>query len=98
MGTKIKKNLFMLLIALATFAFGINYVSAAPGEITVTKSAEKEDEVYGRTAEVTLSVNAASFTTVNSTDVVLVLDRSGSMNGTKMANTKAAANNLIDLL
>ena len=47
MGTKIKKYLFALLIAIITLTIGISYASAAPGEITVTKSAVKIDEIYG---------------------------------------------------
>ena len=98
MKKNIKKYLFTLLVSISSLLLGMTYVNAAPGEITLNKSAVKNDVTYGRSATVTLQVNAASFTTVNATDVVLVLDRSTSMDGTKMSDTKNAANNLIDLL
>lgn len=97
---KIKKYLFTLLITITAFSCGINYINAEglPGEILVSKSANKEDSIYGRNATINLGINANAFTEVNKTDVVLVLDRSNSMNGTKMSDTKKAAIDLIDLL
>lgn len=97
---RIKKYLFTLLMLISTFIFGINYVNAKgdAGKISLTKTAVKEDVTYGRSATVTLEVSANAFTAVDKTDVVLVLDRSSSMNGTSMTNTKNAAKDLIDLL
>lgn len=96
----IKKYLFTLLISITAFLFGINYVNAQgdPGEILISKTAVKNDVTYGRSANVTLTVNANAFTTIDKTDVVLVLDRSSSMNGDSMKNTKKAAEDLIDML
>ena len=95
-----KKYLLTLLISVSVFLVGVNYVNAegTAGEILLTKTATKEDKEKGRSADVTLTVNANGFTTVSKTDVVLVLDRSGSMNGTPMNNTKKAAKDLISLL
>ena len=95
-----KKYLLTLLISLSIFLVGVNYVNAegTAGEILLTKTATKEDKEKGRSADVTLTVNANGFTTVSKTDVVLVLDRSTSMNGTSMENTKKAAKDLIELL
>ena len=96
----IKKYLFTLLISITVFLFGINYVNAQgdPGEILISKTAVKNDVTYGRSANVTLTVDANAFTTIDKTDVVLVLDRSSSMNGDSMKNTKKAAEDLIDML
>ena len=96
----IKKYLFTLLISITAFLFGINYVNAQsdPGEILISKTAVKNDVTYGRSANVTLTVDANAFTTIDKTDVVLVLDRSSSMNGDSMKNTKKAAEDLIDML
>ena len=96
----IKKYLFTLLISITAFLFGINYVNAQgdPGEILISKTAVKNDVTYGRSANVTLTVDANAFTTIDKTDVVLVLDRSSSMNGDSMKNTEKAAEDLIDML
>ncbi len=96
-----KKYLLTLLISVSVFLVGVNYVNAegTAGEILLTKTATKEDKEKGRSADVTLTVNANSFTTVNKTDVVIVLDRSTSMNdGTQMSDTKKAAKDLVNLL
>ncbi|MDO4376665.1 MAG: vWA domain-containing protein, partial [bacterium] len=95
-----KKYLLTLLISVSIFLVGVNYVNAegTAGEILLTKTATKEDKEKGRSADVTLTVNANGFTTVDKTDVVLVLDRSTSMDGTSMKNTKEAANDLVNLL
>ena len=95
-----KKYLLTLLISVSIFLVGVNYVNAegTAGEILLTKTATKEDKEKGRSADVTLTVNANGFTTVDKTDVVLVLDRSTSMDGTSMENTKEAAKDLVNLL
>ena len=95
-----KKYLLTLLISVSIFLVGVNYVNAegTAGEILLTKTATKKDKEKGRSADVTLTVNANGFTTVDKTDVVLVLDRSTSMNGTSMDNTKKAAKDLVNLL
>ena len=97
---KIKKYLFTLLVIMSIFIFKINYVNAKSdaGKISLTKSAVKEDITYGRSATITLGISANAFTTVDKTDVVLVLDRSTSMNGNSMTSTKSAAKDLINLL
>ena len=97
---RIAKYLFTLLISISVFLIGVNYVNAesSAGEILLSKTASKKDLEEGRSADVTLTVNANGFTTVDKTDVVLVLDRSSSMDGTPMENTKTAAKDLIELL
>ena len=97
---RIAKYLFTLLISISVFLIGVNYVNAesSAGEILLSKTASKKDLEKGRSADVTLTVNANGFSTVDKTDVVLVLDRSSSMNGTPMENTKTAAKDLIELL
>ena len=97
---RIAKYLFTLLISISVFLIGVNYVNAesSAGEILLSKTASKKDLEKGRSADVTLTVNTNGFTTVDKTDVVLVLDRSSSMDGTPMENTKTAAKDLIELL
>ena len=47
---------------------------------------------------VTLALTAAPDIVANPTDIVLVLDRSGSMTGTPLANLKIGANTFIDII
>ena len=96
----IKKYVLTLLISIMVFMTGISYVNAEgnPGEILLSKTASviQGTDGDGRSATVTLSINSNAFTDTDKTDVVVVLDRSTSMDGTKMSNTKAAAKALID--
>lgn len=50
------------------------------------------------TLKVTLAITAAPDITANPADIVLVLDRSGSMSGSPLANMKAGANKFIDII
>lgn len=50
------------------------------------------------TLKVTIALTAAPDITSNPTDIVLVLDRSGSMAGTPLANMKAGAKKFIDII
>ncbi len=97
----IKKYVQVLLISIMLFITGINYVNAETegdaGEILLNKTAIKDDITYGRSATVTLEINANSFTKTDKTDVVLVLDRSASMNGS-MSDVKEAAKELVKSL
>ena len=47
---------------------------------------------------VTLTLTAAPDISANPTDIVLVLDRSGSMDGAPLANLKLGARTFIDIL
>lgn len=50
------------------------------------------------TVKVTIALSAAPDITTNPTDIVLVLDRSGSMTGDPLANMKDGANTFIDII
>lgn len=97
MKTRTKQVLLTLLLTCSLVTFGKVIVDAVTpqnsneGKISVNKTAKKDDTTYGRTANVKLSVTGTEFTTATALDVVLVLDRSGSMNGQKMIDTKNAA-------
>lgn len=113
MNKKIRTVLLTLLLAFTTVLFGNVFADSLAGSITdgkinVNKVASKNigtqgNETYGRKANVTLSVTGTEFTTSSSLDVVLVIDRSGSMNDkasrndtqTKMQATKASAITLV---
>ena len=77
-----KKKIILLLIITV---INISLVKALDkdnefGKIKIDKYASKEDVTYGRSANVTLEVNGSSFEKKNTLDVVLILDRSSSMN------------------
>lgn len=99
-----KKTSILLAFVLAIFTFNIEYTKAATteGKITLSKTATKSDVTYGRDASVNLGIDANSFTKTDKTDIVLVIDRSTSMNdqGTyhSMVDAKNAANELIDTI
>ncbi len=50
------------------------------------------------TLKVTLALTATPDIVSNPTDIVLVLDRSGSMTGAPLANMKAGAKTFIDII
>ena len=77
----------LLLVLLLTFSFSALPALAA-GQVSVDKSAGNTDYA-SRTSTVTLSVTGTPQD--KPVDAVLVLDRSQSMQGTKLANLKTAA-------
>ncbi len=102
MNKKFKAVLFSMIALVSIAAVGVFAVRALDnkedGKIKLNKTATKNDEVYGRSANVVLDVSASKFTQSTTVDVVLVLDRSASMNGEKMQSTKEAATSLVEKL
>ena len=98
-----KKKIILLLIITV---INISLVKALDkdnefGKIKIDKYASKEDVTYGRSANVTLEVNGSSFEKKNTLDVVLILDRSSSMNDNldnqnKMGLVKTEAKSLVN--
>ena len=89
---------FVMILSIFTNA------ASDPGEINLTKSAERKDD-YGRESTVSLAINANNYTTKKKLDVVLVLDGSGSMSesvssdrGTRLNAAKNSANTFITKL
>ena len=89
-----------LLLIVTSLVYKPNLVIAddgTPGEITIDKTKDLgNNDIY----EITLSVqgNPIETTTPAPVDIVLVLDRSGSMSGTRMASLKTAAKNFINTI
>lgn len=73
-------------------------VLSVGGTVTGDKVAAPDDLVCGAMTSVTLSLHGQVSIAENPVDIMLVLDRSGSMGGTALANLKAAANKLVDLI
>ncbi|CAI6081288.1 hypothetical protein PAECIP112173_03170 [Paenibacillus sp. JJ-100] len=96
---RIKKMLVITLIFLlgiSSFPFSsqasTNYVSA-------TKTANPSSILVGGETEVTLNIQGSPpVNVVKPNDVILVIDKSGSMGTEKMNNAKAAAKGFIDLM
>ena len=108
MNKKLRTLLLTFLLLITGIFTGIVLADISgsnnEGKIFVSKNATKEigvdgNEVYGRKSNVTLSVLGNSYTSTSTLDVVLVIDRSGSMNDkakytdtkTKMVATKDSA-------
>lgn len=72
-------------------------VNSSDGKVSIQKTAVKTAK---NTFDITLSVTTAddvqTTTSGESAHVVLVIDRSGSMSGTRIANAKSAANQFVD--
>ena len=103
MNKKFKAVLFSMITLIIIAAAGVFAVKALDnkdeGKIRLNKTASKEDDTYGRSADVVLDVSASKFTKSTTVDVVLVLDRSTSMNNNqKMKDTKEAAKSLVEKL
>lgn len=67
----------------------------APGEVRTSKTATPVPGMVN-TWDVTVRIEGRDNNVVKTTDIVLVLDRSGSMEGTRLANLKTAGENFID--
>ena len=103
------RTLLLTLLFLITVVFAGKVLadiksSSLDGKITVNKTATKDigvtgNETYGRKSNVTLTVMGNGYTSTSTLDVILVIDRSGSMNDkanytdtkTKMQATKDSA-------
>ncbi|NLA78526.1 MAG: VWA domain-containing protein, partial [Erysipelothrix sp.] len=89
-----------LLLIVTSLVYKPNLVIAddgTPGEITIDKTKDLgNNDIY----EITLSVqgNPIETTTPAPVDIVLVLDRSGSMRGSRMTALKTAAKNFINTI
>ena len=103
------RNYCKILFLTLSLLFSLNFISdikATSGEIVLNKEATKIDQIYGRSADVKLSVVSDDFNLTKKTDVILVIDRSSSMNNkanskdklTKIGATKQAAKNLVNNL
>ncbi len=68
------------------------------GIINVNKMTDAAQIDCEGTLKVTLELSAAPDISANPTDIVLVLDRSGSMLGSPLANLKAGADTFIDII
>lgn len=101
---KMLKRLFKLTASLLLVVTSIVYqptlvmaIDGEPGEITINKTKDfgNDDEYI-----ITLSVqgNPTEETVPAPVDIVLVLDRSGSMSGAKMTALKTAAKNFVDTI
>ena len=68
-----------------------------PGEVRTSKTASPVEGMVN-TWDITVRIEGRDTQKVESTDVVLVIDRSGSMDGSRMTNAKNAAINFINTM
>ena len=94
--------MFMVVCIVLSMFSGVTFAAPGeddpipeiPGALILDKSVthEANSDLW----EVTVSLNGLD--RITTSDVVLVIDKSGSMQGTKLANTKIAANEFVDNL
>jgi Mg-chelatase subunit ChlD len=73
-------------------------VDATTSNVKGTISVSPESIEYGQTTTVTMNLTGQAGITQNPVDVMLVLDRSGSMGSVNLQKLKVAANQFIDIL
>lgn len=73
--------LFLYFLTISLFCLqGTNLFGQTPGSVTINKSAQWVSDI-NNIAKVTLTVDGVNIQ--RTSDIVLVIDRSGSMEGTK---------------
>ncbi|MCM3208584.1 IPT/TIG domain-containing protein [Paenibacillus illinoisensis] len=89
--------LLVLMVGIGTYP--MSTVQASSNYVTATKTVNPSSILVGEEAEVTLNIQGTPpVNVVKPNDVILVIDRSGSMGTEKMNNAKAAAKGFIDLM
>lgn len=77
---------------------GVQPAGAQPGTVTGDKTVADADIGCDGSTTVTVTLDGQTGIAGNPTDVVLVLDRSGSMGGTPLADLKTGANTFVDII
>lgn len=97
---KLKQILITLLVFLVSFGVLPNMrASAAVNYVTASQSVNPSSILVGGETEVTLNLQGTPpVNVVRPNDVILIIDRSGSMGTEKMNNAKEAAKGFIDLM
>ncbi|MGE7825173.1 IPT/TIG domain-containing protein [Paenibacillus sp. NPDC093718] len=86
----------VFLVGISSFPYSSN---AATNYVTATKTVNPNSILVGGEAEVTLNIQGTPpVNVVKPNDVILIIDRSGSMGTEKMNNAKLAAKGFIDLM
>ena len=87
-----------LAVACATAATFAGTALAQGGTVTGTKTVSPSNIQCNGATQVTLTLNAETGIAGEPEDIVLVLDRSGSMNGAPLAALKTAAKSFVDII
>ncbi|WP_197081652.1 IPT/TIG domain-containing protein [Paenibacillus sp. E194] len=89
----------MLTFLITISGINIPYASAATDYVTATKLVNPASILVGEETEVTLNIEGTPpVNVVKPNDVILVIDRSGSMGTDKMRDAKESAKGFIDLM
>jgi len=97
---KLKKPLLLtLVLMLGLGMFNLSSAQASTNYVTASKTVNPSSILVGGEAEVTLNIQGTPpINVVKPNDVILVIDRSGSMGSEKMNSAKQAAKGFIDLM
>ncbi len=91
---KIIPLIFILLVILPAFIPSVN--SQGIQRLEVNKIISPQRVLEGQTVRITIKLSGVGDVGFSEVDVVLVLDRSGSMSGSKIADAKTAAKAFLD--
>lgn len=100
-GVTVPRASWKLVVALAAglaLAVGTSTTFAQGGTVTGNKALSPTDIQCNGSTQVTLTLTGETGLAGDPEDIELVLDRSGSMMGTPLANLKTAANAFVDLI
>lgn len=96
-----KRHIWMIVLSLLIVVSGLPAPTslAATNYVTATKTINPSSILVGGETEVTLSIKGTPpVNVVKPNDVILIIDRSGSMGTEKMNSAKSAAKGFIDLM
>jgi uncharacterized protein YegL len=98
MTATVRRAFVALAVACATAAAFAGTALAQGGTVTGTKTLSATDIQCNGSLQVTLTIDAETGLAGDPEDIVLVLDRSGSMTGAPLAALKTAANSFVDII
>lgn len=93
-----KGSMAMIMAASVSLFSGASFVGATTSSVTGDISVSPSSLSCKQSTDVNVKLTGQAGITQNPTDVMLVLDRSGSMGGTPIGNLKTAANKFIDII
>jgi len=93
-----KGSMAMIMAASVSLFSGASFVGATSSSVTGDISVSPSSLSCKQSTDVTVKLTGQAGITQNPADVMLVLDRSGSMGGTPINTLKTAANKFIDII
>lgn len=96
-GGRVPKSSIAMLMTTSLFLFG-NSAGASSSNVTGSVNVSSDSIGCGKPTTVTMQLTGQAGITQNPVDVMLVLDKSGSMSNSDMNSLKTAANQFVDII